>query len=179
MSQPVRPKVSDPKLKSALDRVGPEIENYHANLDAISNDIKSIEQYLTASGVRMAARVRIGGTNGALTDGDIDVMGNYSGGIYEDAESIEWAPVNGDDDRWRLMWVLVRNHGELELCENIAIAGPTYNGPSERLERKPLIETSVAVRLRAHKHLAALVEEVGKMVEVRPLAVKEADEIPF
>ena len=31
----------------------------------------------------------------------------------------------------------------------------------------------------ADKHLAALVEEVGKTVGVRPLALKDADEIPF
>jgi hypothetical protein len=42
MSQPVRPEVSDPKLRAVLDRVGPNIENYHVNLDAISNNIRAI-----------------------------------------------------------------------------------------------------------------------------------------
>lgn len=53
MSQPVRPEVSDPKLRAVLDRVGPNIENYHVNLDAISNNIRAIEGYLSA---RMRAK---------------------------------------------------------------------------------------------------------------------------
>jgi hypothetical protein len=60
MSRVTRPEVSNAELRAALDRVGPHIENYNENLDLISNDIRAIEQYLTASGVRHCAAAKIG-----------------------------------------------------------------------------------------------------------------------
>lgn len=176
MAKPTRPAVSDPALQEALSAVGPNIENYHQNLDAVSNDIRNIERYLVDSGIRLSACIRIGGS-GARTVEPIDVLQNYSGEIYEDDEYLEWGLVSEQENKWRVLWRKTRCHGELELCEGIAIAGPTFNGPSEVLDCRPLIETTVAIRLAAHKHLAALVREVGKQVEIRP--VGEQEEIPF
>jgi hypothetical protein len=176
VTKPTRPTVSEPALQQALSAVGPHIENYHENLDAVSNDIRNIERYLADSGIRVSARIRIGGS-GTRTVGPIDVLQNYSGEIYEDDEYLEWGPISEQENKWRVLWRKTRCHGELELCEGIAIAGPTFNGASEVLDSRPLIETTVATRLAAHKHLAALVREVGKQVEIRPIG--EQEEISF
>ena len=188
MTQPTRPDVSDPALRAALERVGPHIENYRQRLDLISNDIKAIEEYLTASGVRLSESVDIGYTE-TFTDGDYD---NCSGGrIARDAERIEWGPIDELGDRWRLLYVLVRRHGEVEgvtassyapiaISERVAVFGPTFKGGAEILERKPLIETSIAVRLKAHKNLAKLVSKLGTLVEVQPIVVPTTgDDIPW
>lgn len=178
MTRPPRPEVSDPKLRAALDDVGPHIENYNENLDLISKDIKSIEQYLTSSGVRHRANVTIDHADSFPDDEAPDEMDNYSGPLYRNEESIEWSADKGD--RWRIMYVKSRQSGYLELCERIAIVGPSFNGPSEELERKPLIETSAAIRLKAHKKLAKLVETVGKLVEFQPMVEPLTDDdIPF
>lgn len=179
MTRPSRPDVSDPDLRAALDRVGPHIENYQQNLDLISKDIKAIEHYLTTSGVRLREGVKIGYTE-KFVDGDYDVMGNYSGGITRDVERIEWAPADDRGDRWRLMYTVYRRYGQVEICERIAMFGPTFKDETDELERKPLIETSVEVRLRAHKILAKLVSQVAALVEVQPIVEPITDDdIPF
>jgi len=155
----------------------------------ISKDIKAIEQYLTVSGVRLSEGVNIGYTE-TFTDGDFDVVGNYSGGIVRDVERIEWGPVDELGDRWRLLYLLVRRLGEVEgapalyapiaISERIAVLGPTFTGGMEILERKPLIETSVGIRLKAHKNLAKLVSKLGTLVEVQPLVLPiTEDDIPW
>jgi hypothetical protein len=191
MTRPTRPNVSDPDLRAALERVGPHIENYQQNLDLISTDIKAIERYLTVSGVRLSEGVNIGYTE-TFTDGDDDATGNYSRGIARDVERIEWGPVDEHGDRWRLLYAIVRRLGEVEegvtpsyapidLRERIAtVFGPTFTGGAEYLERKPLIETPVAVRLKAHKNLAKLVSKLGTLVEAQPLIVPiTLDDIPW
>ena len=178
MTGPTRPKVSDPELRAALDQFGPHIENYNANLDVISKDIKSIEQYLADSGIRQRASVSIGHSD-SFPEGEApDELDNYSGPIYRTEDSIEWAPDKGD--RWRLMYLQSCQSGFLELCERIAIVGPSFNGPLEEVERKPLIEASAAIRLKAHKKLSKLVNAVGKLVEFEPIAKPLTDDdIPF
>jgi len=178
MSQTNRPEVSDPQLQATLDRVGPYIENYNENLDLISKDIKSIEQYLSTSGIRQRALIEVEHTDSFPEGETPDELDNYSGDLYRTEECIEWAPDKAD--RWRLMYVRNRRCGFLELCERIAIVGPSFNGPSDELERKPLIETSAATRLKAHKKLSVLVEAVGKLVEFQPMAETITDDdIPF
>jgi hypothetical protein len=173
MPHPSRPEVSDPDLRAALDRVGTHIESYNENLDLISNDIRAIEHYLTLSGVRLSAGVEISCSELSTTEGDYDVLGNYSGGICQDVQWIEWAPEDDQGVRWRLMYRLFRRFGQVAICELVAIAGPTFTGNVKLLERKPLIETRVRIRLQAHKYLAKLVEAVGKLVEYSPLAKVE------
>lgn len=191
MTRPTRPDVSDPDLRAALEQVGPHLEKYQQNLDLISKDIKAIEQYLTVSGVRLSEGVNIGYTE-TFTDGDDDATGNYSRGIARDVERIEWGPVDEHGHRWRLLYAIVRRLGEVEegvtpsyapidISERIrAVFGPTFKGGAEYLERKPLIETSVGVRLKAHKNLAKLVSKLGKLVEAEPLIVPiTLDDIPW
>ncbi|HWB15892.1 MAG TPA: hypothetical protein VG538_05745 [Vicinamibacterales bacterium] len=177
---PVRPKVSDPALQTAIDEAGPNIENYYTNLDGVSADIKSVEQYLTSSGIRIPAEVHLPG-KGIELEGEIDVLENYSGRIWQDEEAIQWTADPKNIDRWRLLWTKRRKWGELELCERVAIAGPTFNGPVEPLEDKPLLETPVDVRLRAHKQLGELIRVVSKSVEIQPHETSwaESDDIPF
>jgi hypothetical protein len=177
MSRPTRPEVSDGALRAALDRVGPHIENYNATLDAISKDIKAVEQYLLSSGVRLNAYVEIGRNKGFPEGEGWDGSDNYSGPIYCDVENIEWAPSDDSGERWRIMYAKFRWHGEMEIYERIVFHESTFNGPNETLEWKPLIETPVAIRLQGHKHLAELVTNVGKLVEVRPFI--ETTDIPF
>jgi hypothetical protein len=191
MTRPTRPNVSDPDLRAALERVGPHIENYQQNLDLISTDIKAIERYLSVSGVRLSEGVNIGYTE-TFFDGNDDTTGNYSRAIARDVERIEWGPVDEHGDRWRLLYAIVRRLGEVEegvtpsyapidTSERIAtVFGPTFKGGAEYLERKPLIETPVAVRLKAHKNLAKLVSKLGTLVEAQPLIVPIAlDDIPW
>ena len=173
MPRPKRPEVSTPELRAALDRVGLHIENYHQNLDLISNDIRGIEEYLTASGVRQWAAVKIGHTE-EFTDGDYDGAGNYSGGITRDVERIMWGPASDDSSaRWRLMYEKYRKYGEVDIVERIAFSGPTFKAAWDSLEKKPLIEMSANTRLQAHPHLAELMERVGKLVEFRPMTLPE------
>lgn len=166
MTKPSRPEVSDPQLRAALDAVGEHIENYTENLDFVSKDIKGVEQYLSASGIRTGAHVKLGHTE-EFTDGDYDMLRNYSGGIHRDVENIEWAPADEREERWRLMYVKFRRFGEVEICEGIAIAGPTYTGFTETLDRRPLIEAPLEVRLQGHRLLPRLVREIASRVEVR------------
>jgi hypothetical protein len=175
MTRPTRPAVSDPDLRAALERVGPHIENYQQHLDLISEDIKAIEQYLTVSGVRLSEGVDIGYTE-TFADGAYDVASNRSGSFARDVERIEWGPLDEHWDRWRLLYVVERRQVEEEgvaasytpiaISERIAVFEPTFKGGVEGRERKPLIETAVAVRLKAHKHLAKLVSKLGTLVEV-------------
>jgi hypothetical protein len=174
MSQLDRPEVSNPELRAALDRVGPHIENYIENLDRISKDIKSVEQYLASSGVNQTAHMTVDRVD-SFPDGERpDEMDNYSGPLHRTEESIEWSVDKGD--RWRIMYVKSRQSGYLELSERIAIVGPSFNGACEELERKPLIETPAATRMKAHKNLSKLIDAVGKLVEFQPLT---DDDIPF
>jgi hypothetical protein len=57
MTRPTRPEVSNTELRATLEQVGEHIENYTANLDEMSKDIKLIEQYLVDSGIRLEASV--------------------------------------------------------------------------------------------------------------------------
>jgi hypothetical protein len=166
---PSRPTFSDPELQKTLEHVAPRIDTFQASLDALSEDIKSLEKYLDASSVRMEF-ARIFDGSSVITDEPEDVMGNYSGGIHQDSESVEWA-ADKTSGRWRLLYKRERAHGELELCENIAICGPTFNGPTEVLELKPLIETPLTVRLRARKVLPMLLEDVAVAFPMEPLKV--------
>lgn len=166
MTKPSRPDVSDPHLRAALDGFGEHIENYTENLDLVSKDIKGIEQYLTTSGVRIGAGVKIGHTE-EFTDGDYDIFRNYSGGVARDVERIDWAPLDEREERWRLMYVKYRRFGQVEISEGIALAGPTFTDFPETLDRRPLIEAPVEVRLRGHRVLPQLVREISSLVEVR------------
>ena len=123
----------------------------------------------------------------SFTDGDSGVTGNGSRVIALDIERIEWGPIDDHGDRWRLLYGLLRRHGEVEedvtapsyapidINERIAVFGPAFGG-GEYLERKPLIETPVAVRLKAHKHLAKLVSKLGTLVNAQPVAARIADD---
>jgi hypothetical protein len=167
MTRPTRPEVSDPDLRTTLERVGSYIENYTANLDAISNDIKAMEKYLAESGIRLRASVPV--KPPVIETGDFE--------CFKIDERLEWAPEDDDipfetgNSRWRIMYHLNRAPGRFDEDRFIA------NGDdAETIERRPLIETSIAIRLKTHRHLAALVHQIGKTVEVWP---KPYDDIPF
>jgi len=178
MTRPNRPDVSDPKLHDALDNVGSHIENYNQNLDLISKDIKSIEQYLSNSGIRHWVSVTFDRWDSFPEDNEPVDADNYSGPLYRKRETIQWAADNGD--RWRLMYVKTRQAGHIELMDCIAMVGPSFGGATDVLERKPLIETPAAIRLKAHRKLAELVETVGRLVEYEPMVQPLTDDdIPF
>jgi hypothetical protein len=178
---PTRPDVSDPALKAALESAGPAIEDYHTNLDAISRDIKSVEEYLSRSGIRVPIKVRVYGSGFAIASDEPFNSNWFSGEIYEDDDYLEWSPISEGSDRWRIMHHQVRHFGSMEIHDGIALEEPSLDGRSEELAFTPLIETPVAVRLRVHRGLANLVEEIGKQVQVRPLTQPTLtdDEIPF
>jgi hypothetical protein len=181
VAKPARPDVSDPALKQALDAAGPAIEEYHANLDLISRDIKAVEQYLISSGIRIPTKVRVTGTGFQISPEEPFDSEFFSGEIFEDDDYLEWCPITDDSDRWRLMYRQVRHYGHLELCDGIAVQGPSLDGRSEEIAFSPFIETPVAVRLRVHRGLPELVAQVGKQVSVRPLDTKPLsdEDIPF
>jgi hypothetical protein len=177
VTKPTRPNVADPVLRAALDEFGPHIENFNANLDVISKDIKAIEEYLANSGIRQRAAVSIGHSD-SFPEGEApDALDNYSGSLLRTEDSIEWSPDHAD--RWRITYVQSRQDGWLELCENIAIVGPSFNGAIEEIARKPLIETSAAIRLQAHKKLSELVKAVGKLVRFEPIIEPLGDDVSF
>ena len=47
------PKLRIPQWQEALDRAAPHLEKFQNDLDAISDDIRALEKYLTDSGFRI------------------------------------------------------------------------------------------------------------------------------
>jgi hypothetical protein len=168
-TDPARPKFSNPRLQQVFDEAAPRLEGFQAQLNRISEDIKSLEKYLEASGVRLELSVRFE-TSETVLDDPPDVTGNYCGAIHQDAAYVEWAP-SEPGGRWRVMYKKVRSHGEIDLCEEIIIGGPTFNRDSEVLDLRPLIETPAATRLGAYKALPDLLKKVAETITVQPLEV--------
>jgi hypothetical protein len=61
--------------------------------------------------------------------------------------------------------VTASSYAPIDISGRIAVFGPTFKCGSEGIEQKPLIEASLAVRLKAHKSLARLVSRLGALVE--------------
>ena len=171
MTTPLRPTVSDPALQATLDECGPNIENYHANLDNISNDIKAVEQYFASSGVRVERGI-------AFAFGPIIHDDTYSP-LSQVIELLRWAPDPKNPDRWRLLWTRVNVRppdmpDEKELF--VSARDATFQGRAEILDDKPLLETPLNVRHAAHAYLSELVRELSGAVAPRP---QVEIEIPF
>jgi hypothetical protein len=54
------PKLRIPQWQEALERVSPHLNRFQNDLNAISDDIRSLEKYLTESGFRIRVRVTAG-----------------------------------------------------------------------------------------------------------------------
>lgn len=154
-----RPKFNDPALQKTLESSAQVLEGFQSNLTALSEDIKNLEAYLDQTNVRLVASVQIW-SSGTLGDG--------GSSIHEDEEYLEWAESEGG--RWRVLYHLVRRFGDID--GDGYTLGPAWED-SKTVERKPLIETPVEVRLRAAKKLTPLLEALANK------AVVERIDVPF
>jgi len=160
-----RPAFHSRSLQEALAEAAPHLENIPQNLDAISEDIKTLERYLETVGVRVPV---------SLPMGHGEEYGNTQSGkhcdlsteVEEFNEIVEWAQVQGKD-RWRILYRKVRRTGTLQT---------TYDGSSapwslswkdaETVTTTPLIETPLPIRLRGFKQLPQLLRTLGEHVTV-------------
>jgi hypothetical protein len=156
-SKPARPVFHSQGLQDALAESGDCIDQIATNLDHISEDIKNLEGYLAASGVRLSARHSF---NTSIEPWD------------KCYESIEWA--EHTSGRWRILYRKTPAFSEEEYGEML-IDGEEL--PKETI--CPLIEAPAVVRIRAYHSLRELLQEVGKLATkaVPPIQVKT--DIPF
>jgi hypothetical protein len=136
------PKVNSPRLASVLETAGPKIDSFTTTLDAISEDIRMMEQWILKSGIRFEMKVLCNTGGPFLIDAEdaTDVWLSHSG--------LSWSCAD-DGKTWRI-------HFE----ENLA--SKDNNMPT--LRRRPLIETPVPVRLQIETALANLIKEIADCI---------------
>ncbi len=167
------PTFNGPALQRALQVVGPHIEGYTANLDAISHDIKTLEAYLNEHGCRVVVAVEL--SQGFVTNSEpVEDPGGYSGPVHQDVEYILLAKVANCGDRWRVCYRRVRYRS----ANNPWDREPHWE-VADLIEFRPLIETSVQVRLRAYQELPTFFKEVGMHYSVDPEGLERQFSMPF
>jgi hypothetical protein len=143
------PKPNSPSLAHTLSTVGARVEQFTQTLDAISEDIKSIEKWLQDSGVRIQVEVEYSWTIPSGLSGEVTR-------VESTVRSLAWAP-SSEGKVWRIQWIEYVDHG-------------FWDGQEvHRLERqakahRPLIETPAAIRLSLDETLARLVEEIASQI---------------
>ncbi len=168
----------DSRLQESLALWGPHIEGFPGRLDAISADIKSLEQYL--DGKIDNPVVQILSELGRCPELEAE---HHAGDQYprayggEAAEGeIERLVFGRQGDRWRLMYVHSRAEGHLNGSGEYVWCFETP------LDRRPLIECKAEIRMRAARALPEVLRSAARQcvaddAELEPEA--EADAIPF
>jgi hypothetical protein len=153
------PKVNSPSLAYALDSFGGKVENFTATLDAISEDIRSIEKWLLESGVRVEVETVYRNSeyvdDPAAAGSGIDIAGPFHG--RRDISALAWAP-SDEGKPWRLLHRQTVHEGTWEEGDW------WWNETPLSVDSRPLIETPAATRLGLGDALAKLVEEIGSKV---------------
>jgi hypothetical protein len=152
------PKVNSPSLAHALESFGGRVEQFTETLDAISEDIKSVEKWLQGSGVRVEVEI-VYRDKEYVTDpapNGADIGGPYRG--RRDIFALAWGPVT-EGRTWRLLHCQRVHFGTWEEGD----WAWDESGP-ELVDARPVIETPAAIRLGLGDALAKLVEEIGAKV---------------
>ncbi len=139
---------SSPELREAFDRVSGAASNLGSKLDAISNDIKTLESSLCDLGVIEPVRVKFG----EMTEWVGSAQMTWE-------ERVLWG--KGDNGRFRLFY-------EVWNTEDWTPHGDSRGSVT------PLIECKKEIRIRAHKVLPALLLKVGGHIDpdLTPSSVK-------
>lgn len=143
---------SDPRLQDAMKRCGPVIEGYEGRLNAVSTDIKNLEAYL-ADEVMECVVLDLACV---ISFPDLSEWDEPNAGdsVEGDFERLVLQTYKG---RWRLMYVKSKAEGDV---------GTQTREPEWLMEtavdRRPLIEAPLEVRLRAHKVLPEFLATVAR-----------------
>ena len=157
----------DPRLQQALEVATPHIEGFSANLDAMSEDIKTLEDYLNDKQVRVVIEHEFA-TYGRERHGE---------GVTQESEHLVFG---NSGNRWRVFYKRIRMRGsyhmEMESCIQWFRA--------DFLETRPLIEAKTEVRVRAHKALPDFLKKVARHFAIDPTELDEkpdweCDDNPF
>ncbi|HLI79274.1 MAG TPA: hypothetical protein VKV03_04795 [Candidatus Binataceae bacterium] len=144
------PKVNSPLLSKILETAGPRISQFTATLDAISHDILMIEKLLLESGIRYEAAVPF-------------LRSAYEDGTFPDGPAAALMWFGGEDGKtWRIYFV-----GKTSIWDSDA---HEWREKREEREVRPLIETTVRIRLAADEPLSRLVAEVAEPIPQERIA---------
>src|SRR5262245_34037431 len=100
---------NSPAIQEAVESVRPQVEGFISNLDAMSDDIKRVEAFLSTSRVRLPIKVLVSESGIDSADGS-QIGENFSGAIYKEVECIAWAE-DEKTSRWRIMYRRDREEG--------------------------------------------------------------------
>jgi len=140
------PSFSSPELQRAVEAAHPYIAGLDEARNKISADIKSLEEYLAASGLKTEFSYSLGPQD-AVSATPLVVE-----------EHLLWA-TDRSTGKFRLLYEPCRWLGFLFDPDG---QDPLYPDPSIlESERKPLIETKIEVRMKMHEHLPAFVRELA------------------
>jgi hypothetical protein len=175
------PAFSSPELQKAINDVRPVLEGADEARNRVSNDIKSLEQYLQDLGLKCSFRYTLG--KGFVPENDqyvqhfLEESGSADGAVKE--EALVWGPdCNGNS---RLLYELSRWNG----CLAIDIPGGPLFWDEATLSRdaKPLIETKFDIRKRMYNRLSDFVKALAAEFSIEcelPVDSKTSqDDIPF
>jgi hypothetical protein len=150
-------KVNSASLAHALDAAASRVKRFTETLDAISDDIKTVEKWLQQSGARVEVEVAYY-DNGYYIDGDDGMspttamdLGTFP--VRGETRKITWGP-SPDGKTWRIMHHEFQHRGWFD-------EGDVNWTKTETVDVRPLIETPMAIRLALGDALAKLVEEIA------------------
>lgn len=158
------PKVHSTALSNLLASVGHRVEQFTETLDHVSDDIRAVEQWLQASGIR----VRVEHVYRTDHEFDDEAVKAYSAALdrrpppdelepppaWLVSHALAWTP-ESNDRQWRILYISRRADGKL--------GGADWTDP-QLLVSRPLIETPATVRLGIGNALEKLIEEIASMV---------------
>ena len=136
---------ADERLRRAVEETKGAIGERNQNLDRISEDIKQLERYLEASGVRETVQLHLAGGPTALGEPwEFELSGETA--AEDVSEFLVW-------DRLAVPRPLAHHVPEdsPHRIFGATRAGWVFSADVEVLDRRPLIETPAVVRLRASR----------------------------
>ncbi|MGZ3725169.1 MAG: hypothetical protein ACXWQQ_05185 [Pseudobdellovibrio sp.] len=147
--QGVAPNIKSQKLNLALQKAKANIDNYRIKLDRITSDIKELEVYLRTSGITQKFEFAVAKW---LNDPEEDSTQKPQpiGGVYWDY--IVWE--KHDDKIFRLMHVQYKKDSDGSYSWNF---------------EKPLMESSVATRIRLFPHLDKFLIALSEAVAIKDI----------
>lgn len=165
------PTFHDPRLQEALEIAKPHIEGFPSNLDRISEDIKTFEEYLND---HVSEVIEF-----ELSSGDCEYSEDAPG-LYHVERETEHLVYGRSGKRWRVFYKKVQWEGEDGDDSSFSLEWKV----AHFRESRPLIETKAQVRIRASKVLPDFLKKVARHFAIEPSVLDEKpeldpSEIPF
>jgi len=139
------------KLQSAFKKLEGKAKLISQNMDAISGDIKALEEKLQNLQLPLTAQVKVA-SNSKLSKDEEDQTKIYTDCSFRALEYLKWEKED-QSGKFRLIYQ--------RLVESEDIPGLSIESMA-----RPLIESPVAVRLRMHAHLDKLVEALMEQIDL-------------